>query len=560
MNILALAAIGSAAASSQGSVPYSAETHVPVHSSGCGKNSPYTRGRTSVVQGKYAGVTWTYRVYVPKSYDQHKPMPVIVQHPGWGMTAKIEQNGCGITLYAENLGFISVTAQGGNDNPNPYGPWYSWNAAGTTQSPSSSAGPTCTRKASAPSYCYTSCPCTDEPQCDWATCLETGPTPTGTGKGPVGGFIPSLYDTLEEQLCIDTTREYAAGESNGGIMTYQLGVDLSSRLAAIAPQFGSFMRGFRAAPTTGVPVIDIHGSRDTTVPANVSLAGNGYYYTTNAEIFDGDQHSPGWKAANGCSGKSSHYPTKYDGFDKLWCVSEGSCSGGDVVRCSWNGGHNWYANSARKNGYLVTDFLTRWVKPSHIGKGYTVGEKLGPGRVLEDVVVLTEDTSPEVDFTDLPQTLVPASQGHYGDPAEGCRDDEDVIFAGTGRVCAPRIGIATPWTGVEPPTPKCKIGGVGPQANGCPVDAPILKGDAVRSWPICIAKGNTTDPYSDADFHCLLVCPCSGGDGGCGAEADRHCPGSSRCERGELLNRAHGVCTYHDGRAMPSPEEAVFVV
>ena len=40
----------------------------------------------------------------------------------------------------------------------------------------------------------------------------------------VGGFIPGLYNTLESQLCIDTTREYAAGESNGGIMTYQLGV------------------------------------------------------------------------------------------------------------------------------------------------------------------------------------------------------------------------------------------------------------------------------------------------------------------------------------------------
>ena len=52
----------------------------------------------------------------------------------------------------------------------------------------------------------------------------------------MGGFIPGLYDTLEQQLCIDLTREYASGESNGGMQTYQLGVDLAKRLAAITPE------------------------------------------------------------------------------------------------------------------------------------------------------------------------------------------------------------------------------------------------------------------------------------------------------------------------------------
>ena len=158
-----------------------------------------------------------------------------------------------------------------------------------------------------------------------------------SGTSDVGGFIPSLYDTLESQLCIDTTREFAAGESNGGIMTYQLGVDLAHRLAAIAPQFGSFHRGWNAAPSTGVPVLDLHGSADTTVPGNISLSGDGYYYTTTKEIFDGNAYSSGWKKANGCQGSTSHYVTPFDGTKKFWCVSEGACSGGDVIRCSWSG-------------------------------------------------------------------------------------------------------------------------------------------------------------------------------------------------------------------------------
>merc|ERR1719401_482543 len=125
-------------------------------------------------------------------------------------------------------------------------------------------------------------------------------------------------------------------------MTYQLGVDLAHRLAAIAPQFGSFHRGFNMAPPVGVPVLDIHGKSDTTVPANVSLSGDGYYYTPTREIFGGNAYSKGWKNANGCSGPSRHYPTRYDGIKDLWCVSEGSCVGGDVVRCAYKGGHNWF--------------------------------------------------------------------------------------------------------------------------------------------------------------------------------------------------------------------------
>merc|ERR1712232_93433 len=86
-----------------------------------------------------------------------------------------------------------------------------------------------------------------------------------------------------------------------------------------------------------------------------------------------------------------------------------------------------------------------------------------------------------------------------------------------------------------------------PSANGCPVDAPT--DERSKAWPICIAKGNTTDPYDAGDFHCLLVCPCDGATAvgvDCGAAAHAHCPGGARCERGDLRHRAHGVCTYQD--------------
>ena len=139
-----------------GSTLFDATTHVATPSSGCGKASPYKPGQSVTATGKYAGVTWTYRVhtpchscilprrrhalacilpcilprvyahtgcihkvyvslliqvYVPKSYDAKTPLPLIIQHPGWGLSAKSEEAGAGITGYADSSQFISVTAQ-----------------------------------------------------------------------------------------------------------------------------------------------------------------------------------------------------------------------------------------------------------------------------------------------------------------------------------------------------------------------------------------------------------------------------------------------------------------
>jgi len=563
--MLSLASLSSAfSPHPSGSLPFDEASHTAVASKGCGSSSPYTPGRTTVATGVYAGVKWTYRVYVPKSYTGDKALPIIVQHPGWGMNAKSEESGAGITLYADEYDFISVTAQGMDDNTHYGGPWYSWNAAGTSLA-ASAAGPTCTSKASTTDYCYTSCTSCPKasPQCGWTTCDETV-TPSGTGTKNVGGFIPGLFDTLESQLCIDTTREYAAGESNGGIQTYQLGVDLASRLAAIAPQFGSFARGFNLAPSVGVPVLDLHGSKDTTVPGNVSLSGDGYYYTTTTEIFHGNEYSRGWVKANGCSGSPTHYPTRFDGGKhKFWCASEGICAGGDVIRCSWNGGHNWLFNDPSSNGGLVTEFLLRWTKTTHVGMGATVGELVGSGSPLADVRIVGTDegevaavegasTEDVLEVDALDGGADEGTHGHYGDPDKGCLAGEAVLPAGTGRVCAPKIAIE-PGT-VHPPTPKCELGGVARRDdNGCPL-APhhrAADGGAHResAFPVCLAKGNLPDPYDAGSFHCLLVCPCLGDGSDCGKAAHASCPGRSRCERGELRHRAKGVCTYHGDSA-----------
>merc|ERR1712139_261197 len=117
------------------------------------------------------------------------------------------------------------------------------------------------------------------------------------------------------------------------------------------------------------------------------------------------------------------------------------------------------------------------------------------------------------------------------------------VFVGGGRTCAPRIGTLPSDT--SPPTPKCKVGGAAAQHNGCPKDAPVIVHS--KAWPVCLGIGNGTDPYSNGDFHCLLVCPCHEGPlsgGKCGAGSHLHCPTGAWCVRGETRKRDQGVCTY----------------
>jgi polyhydroxybutyrate depolymerase len=92
-----------------------------------------------------------------------------------------------------------------------------------------------------------------------------------TSEDNPNGFLPSLFDWMEANFCIDTAREYSTGMSNGAMMSYQLGSSLSTRLAAIAPVAGSYHVGFLQPPSRCVPMLDIHGTGDDTIPSNLSV-------------------------------------------------------------------------------------------------------------------------------------------------------------------------------------------------------------------------------------------------------------------------------------------------
>lgn len=81
------------------------------------------------------------------------------------------------------------------------------------------------------------------------------------------GFLNALIDTLASNYAIDTTRLYSTGMSNGGFMSYELACN-TDRLAAIASVTGSITHTHLAncSPTKPMPVLQIHGTNDPTVP------------------------------------------------------------------------------------------------------------------------------------------------------------------------------------------------------------------------------------------------------------------------------------------------------
>eukprot|EP00930_Biecheleria_cincta_P013079 TRINITY_DN11845_c0_g1_i2.p1 TRINITY_DN11845_c0_g1~~TRINITY_DN11845_c0_g1_i2.p1 ORF type:complete len:962 (+),score=129.73 TRINITY_DN11845_c0_g1_i2:45-2888(+) len=328
--------------------------------SGCGRSIPadLILGKTHLQKSVFAKLERTWLIHVPSNYKIDTPVSLVVALHGWTRNASNYETESGLTIMSEKHGFIVAYPNGMADNHHPGGPWGSWNVAGTTLSPGP-AGPTCAPWADAPEFCYDSCKCDDRPQCKWTTCANDV-TPSGVGENGEMGFLPGLFDYLVANFCIDSRRQYATGCSNGAMATYQLGVTIGSRLAAIAPVAGSFPLGYLQSPSVPVPVMDVHGFGDDVVPANISMSANGYYYTLNSDIFEV------WRRANGCKfdmdRHDSHWPTSLDGTRDLYCVSEGRDCKAAVVRCAYEGGHGSFADGGEQNGELVWGFLSQFAK------------------------------------------------------------------------------------------------------------------------------------------------------------------------------------------------------
>jgi polyhydroxybutyrate depolymerase len=332
-------------------------------SAGCGGGGIMPqRNQTFGSSLLFEGNNRTFNLFFPGEYDGEEDMPLVVGIHGWGGTSLEDACDSGLTAVAmDTQQFATVHLQGMQDyssgNPSNWGAWH-FNGSTSNGGVSCDANPI----GGGPKYCYDSnVNCT---ACDWTDGVDDV------------AFVDALLDALENEYCIDTSRVYVSGQSNGGMMTYQLGASLSHRLAAIAPISGSMHWQHAVAPLNPVPVLAVTGVLDGTVPGNgtsdgKTTDGTWWYYSM-------DKLAELWSQAQQCDGITTFYPTSFDGVDDLWCKS--ACSNIDHVLCSWSGMHNYFTGVAEKyiyectpeildetyyrNGQLVWEFFSKHARES----------------------------------------------------------------------------------------------------------------------------------------------------------------------------------------------------
>jgi len=181
-----------------------------VSSTGCGQ--PATgAGTTSVAHLRSGGVEREYRIYLPAGYRPHRAYPLVLSYHGHGKSAEYQEELSGFS----GSDVIAVYPQGvpGTDGKS------AWTGA----------------PYSAP---------VDDVR-----------------------FTADLLTSLQQRLCVDPKRIYAAGKSNGGGFVGVLACRMSGRIAAFAPVSGAFYpQGGACRPSRKVALLDFHGTADTTIP------------------------------------------------------------------------------------------------------------------------------------------------------------------------------------------------------------------------------------------------------------------------------------------------------
>lgn len=115
------------------------------------------------------------------------------------------------------------------------------------------------------------------------------------------GFINALIDKLLQEYPVDSTRIYATGMSNGGMMAHRLGIELSDRFAAVAPVVAALF-GDEPRPSHPVSALTINGLLDDSVPPQGGPPGGRF-----ARAWDGTPALPYlaqaafWADANACA-------------------------------------------------------------------------------------------------------------------------------------------------------------------------------------------------------------------------------------------------------------------
>jgi poly(3-hydroxybutyrate) depolymerase len=326
-------------------------------SAGCGRAPGFAEGEPtprSLGDRKYL-------VTLPKAYDPTRAYPVVLSFHGWqedadwlayydglvetaqaGTIIAVHPDGAadGVPDEASATSNLTALVQGavqgageaaGEAAATASTQFKGWNAVGSSVA-SGASEHTCdvekaaSMKAKDRTPCYKSCSSCHA--CSWTTCADDV------------GFVEKLLDTLEDELCVDTAQVRAQGESNGGMMVFEL---LQSRLASRFSSLVSIVASPGAdslqLPAAPVAYLGLWGREDHTMPPGTPdeesvMSKDGFRYSS--------MHNSTQTIAEhyGCRPDPvpvtmTHEPHRVSCFEYEGCVE------GSVTMCTFKGKHIW---------------------------------------------------------------------------------------------------------------------------------------------------------------------------------------------------------------------------
>lgn len=327
-----------------------ASPQVWAKSQGCSAESSHvgTRVLHRVSVGDGAKVERTFLMTVPRA-KAHEPKPLLFAFHGYGDSATEIAAEHTFDEMAEQKGFVVVYPEGMDDVPDgvnrsgdPFKneTWKSWNSGSQSEA-------TCNRsKATAQNVtmCYKSCSarglCSQRSRqanpCFWSTCADDV------------GFVKAIMDSVSDKACVDRSRIFGYGESNGGMLLYNPGIAAQFRAVAMAQALPlSIQPDSDLKIPQGVEgVLHLRALEDKTMPERGGESDDGWLY----KDFQSTMRALcGQRASN----KTAMSPTG------LAC-EEQMCTSAQVLACSYHGAHAALPPGERHNDPFLWDFFERF--------------------------------------------------------------------------------------------------------------------------------------------------------------------------------------------------------
>ena len=259
---------------------------------------------TGSVAITYGGTARSYLLHLPTAAST-APRPLVVSlHPYTGSGAE-QESLTGMSTLADTAGFVVTYPNGLGSPPD-------WNAG--------------------------------------ACCSAAS-----EGNRDDEGFLGAVIDDIGAHVCIDLSRVYVAGFSNGGMMTVRLACEMADRFAAAATVSGSAAIPLDTCkPSRPIPFMHIHGTADALVPYDGGAGGLPISGEPTPVFPPVAQEVATFRSSDGCPAASDVY------FDQgsAQCDHWGPCTAdSEVIFCTIDGGtHAWPADPA--TGAVFTETST----------------------------------------------------------------------------------------------------------------------------------------------------------------------------------------------------------